>query len=167
MSEAVAKPVAVKYANPFIRRTKHAAAVKFNDPNVIRIKSVNVDKKTMLVSPVYETINTQAEIQACADLCGIVYMKKLLASGQVSAEDLADTKPTSFDSSVIPVDVHTARRLADKANAQIAAAIQASGGIEGEVYSADQVERMLTQAVKLAFEQQKAAQPAATDGGNN
>lgn len=159
--------MAIQYANPFIRRTKHAAAVKFNDPNVIRIKSVNLDKETMIVTPVYETVNTQAEIQACADLCGIVYMKKLLASGQVSAEELGDNNPTNFDSSVIPADVHTARRLANKANEEVAAAIKLSGGADGEVYSAEQVERMLTQAVKLAFEQQKAAQPAATDGGSN
>lgn len=167
MSESVAKPVVVKYANPFIRRTKHAAAVKFNDPYVIRIKSVEIDKETMLVSPVYEKVNTQAEIQACADLCGIVYMKKLLAFGQVSAEDLADIHATSFDSSILPEDVHTARRLANKANEEVAAAVKLSGGVDGEVYSAEQVERMLTQAVKLAFEQQKAAQPAATDGGSN
>lgn len=151
------------YANPFGCRRPGVVQPKLDDVWVQRTVSTEVDKETLLVTPVFEMIDSVKEIQSCKDLCGLDYMKKLLASGQVSAEDLQDNANAEFDTTVLPGNVHEAKRMANQTNEQIAQAIKAAGGQEGQVYNAAQIEALISDAVKAAFAKAQANTPKEGD----
>lgn len=146
--------------NPFRNIRPDIAQPDLDDPKVARVVSMEVDKDTLMVSPVFEFVDTQKEIEACKELCGLDYMKKLLASGQITAEELQDNAGAEFDATVYPETVHDAKREADQLNAEIGKAISSAGGKEGKVYTAEEVEDLIKSAVAAKFEEAKAAQAA-------
>lgn len=152
--------------NPFFNKRPVVVQPKLDDPNVYKVVSMEVDHDTLLATPVYEAVDSVKEIQACKDLCGLEYMKKLLASGQVSAEDLADSKPTDVDLTVIPSDVHQAKRAAEAINQDVSKTMTQLGAKDGKAYTKDEVEALIASATKYAYEkaQAEAAEKASAEG---
>lgn len=106
-----------KLVNPFGR--PYVPAKDAWDPSqayVFRVKTMEVDHDTLVAVPVYEKIDLQAEIDACRGLCGLEYMKQQLARGLAKPEDFR-AKPGEFgDTTTLPQDVHTAKKLAEMGN---------------------------------------------------
>lgn len=146
--------------NPFNCKRPVVHQPKLDNHILSRVSSMSVDKETLMTYPVYEDIDTVKEIQACKDLCGLDYMKKLLASGQVSAEDLQDNSGDNFDLTKIPDNVHEAKAKANEINQQVGELAKAVGAEDGQSYNAREMESMITEAVKKAMQAQAAKAPA-------
>lgn len=165
MAEAV-KVSSIKLVNPFCRRTKRVLMPALDNKNIARVSTMKVNQETLQVEPVFESVDVQAEIQSCKDLCGLEYMKKLLASGQITAEDLQDNAGAEIDLTAIPQDQHEALRKANQVNEQLGKLAASIGCEEGKTYSSEEIERMLTAAIQKQYDAQQAA-AAAAGGGEN
>lgn len=162
MAETVKKQLDVKLVNPFVAGVKHIDPPALDNVYAARVVSMDVDKETLTVVPVFEQYDQQAEIQACKDLCGMEYMKKLLASGQVTAEDLADNAGQEYDLTIIPETPQEALRKANQVNESIGKLAAQIGCEDGKKYTGQEVESMLTAFIKKQYEAQQ-AQAAAGD----
>lgn len=147
--------------NPFFNRTPHIKQPALDNKMLARVVSMEVDPDTLTSKPVFEFVDTEAEIQASKDLCGLDYMKKLLRSGQVTPDELADNGKSNFDATVLPETVHDANGKAQEVNQQIGDLAKAIGAEEGKTYTAREIESMLSAAVAKQYEASKAkADPA-------
>lgn len=154
--------------NPFCRTPAPINYTKTDNPNVFRVCGGHVDKETLQYVPEFEEVDLVEEIQACKDLAGVEYMKKLLATGQALPEDFQDDGKGSFDGNLIPPDVHTAKKLADQEAANLQKVAKEAGLKEGFSYTQEQFEEAIKEyAGKLFAEAQAKAQaqaPAKTEG---
>lgn len=145
--------------NPFCRTPAPIKYTKTDDPNVFRVSGGHVDKETLQYVPEFEAVDLVEEIQACKDLAGVEYMKKLLATGQALPEDFQDDGQGSFDGNLIPSDVHTAKKLADQEAEKIKKIAQEAGLKEGFNYTQEQFEEAVKEyAAKMFAEAQAKAQ---------
>lgn len=164
MAETVVKVSGIKLVNPFCRCRNSIVVPLLDNHDVARVVSMEVDKETLTTKPVFNVFNVDEEIQSCKDLCGMEYMKKLLASGQVTAEDLQDNAGADLDLTRMPESPQEALRKANEVNEQIGKLAQAIGCEEGKKYTAQEIETMLTAAIKQQYEAQQAAAAAAAGG---
>lgn len=133
MAEKTTQQKKTELVNPFCRQF---VPVKYNwDPEqayVFRVKTMEVDRDTLVAVPVYDKVDLVAEINACRDLCGLEYMKVQLARGLAKPEDFM-AKPSEFgDTTVVPQDVHTAKKIADMGNEELAKLAKIIGIKPGE-----------------------------------
>ena len=141
------------YLNPF--RTLKVPTVSLPDlhgEKLFRVSRMKLDKKTGTVEPVYEAFDLQPEIDACQELAGVDYMKKLLKTGQATPEDFYDDGKSGIDNTLLPKTVHEAKALADQNNAQIAELCKTIGVPEGETLTGAQLESYLKDYVRKQFE---------------
>lgn len=156
---------AIVFKNPFCGSPDKVKHPLLDNRKAWKITSATVDKKTLTTSPVFEEYDAQEKIQECKNLCGVEYMKMLLKTGQAKAEDFYDDGNSGVDMSIIPENVHEAKKQADALNQDIANAAKAVGAAEGEGYSAKQLEDLITAEVKRRFEAIQ-AQQVKTEGEN-
>lgn len=149
----------IAYVDPFFARAKKVKQPALNNKFMQRVVSMDVDKETLSSKPVFEKVDVEAEIQACKDLCGLDYMKKLLASGKVSPQELQDDAGASVDLTKIPATVHEAKAQANAINETVGKVAKSVGAEDGQVYNSREIEAMITSAVAKQFEAQKAAAP--------
>lgn len=155
-----------KLVNPFCPSFEHVKGVKLNRRKYRRISSGTVDKETLRFSPVYEEYDLVEEIEANKKLCGLEYMKTLLKTGRVTAEDLADNAGANYDLSQVPDNVHEAKEQADALNEELAKVAQASGLEDGHSYTPEQFEEAVKKATAAAIQEIQAKQAAAASGDN-
>lgn len=133
-------------------------------PKRYRIKSVEVDKDTLSSRPVFEEYDLQAEIDARRNDCGMEQMKALLRNGQATAEDFQDDGKHGFDNTILPSNIHEAKKMADMKADEIAKVAGKVGlPADKEGFTAKELEWYLTQAVQKAFEAQSKKQEVKTD----
>lgn len=166
MAEQVQKVSGIKLVNPFCRCSNSVVVPSLDNHDVARVVSVDVDKETLTTKPVFDVFNVDEEIQSCKDLCGMEYIKKLLASGQVTAEELQDNAGADIDLTHVPQSPQEALRKANEVNEQLGKLAQAIGCEEGKKYTAQEIEMMLTNAIKKQYDEQQAAAAAVAAGGD-
>lgn len=165
MAEAQAVKVSsVQLVNPFCCCRNSVVLPSLDNVKVARVVSMEVDKETLTTSPVFDVFDVDEQIQSCKDLCGMEYMKKLLQSGQVTAEDLQDNAGADIDLTRVPQSPQEALRKANEVNEQIGKLAKAIGCEEGKKYTAQEIESMLTAAIKGQYDAQQAAAAAAAGG---
>ena len=122
---------------------------------------VEVDKETLIVRPVVETYDVQAEIQTYKNQCGLEYFKLLLAQGKAVKSDAYDDGEHGFDTSVIPETIHEAHNNAQAGADVLAELAKALGVKSGKAITSDDLLDLLSQQVK-ANEAAKAAAASTT-----
>lgn len=143
---------ALVFKNPFCGSPDKVKHPLLDNRKAWRITSATVDKKTLTTSPVFEEYDLQEEVQKCKELCGVEYMKMLLKTGQAKPEDFYDDGNSGFDMNQIPENVHEAKKKSEELKQDIANAAKAAGAVEGENYSAKQLEDLITAEVKRRFD---------------
>lgn len=151
-----------KYVNPFCPPVKKFEPVQLNRKKYQRISGGTVDKETMQFAPTFEEVDIFEEIQANKMLCGLEYMKALLKTGRVTAEELADNSGAIYDLSQIPESVHEAKAQADALNGELAKVAQAAGLEDGHTYTPAQFEEAVKKATAAAIQEIQAKQAAAS-----
>lgn len=143
-----------KLVNPFCRPFVPVEDIDYSSQQFIyRVSNMNVDKETIIVSPVFEKVDLMAEIEAARDLCGVEHMQRLLASGLAKPEDFK-AKPNEFyDLTGLPEDVHTASRIADMTNDELAKLARIIGIKESEELTPELFEERLTAYIKANWKQ--------------
>lgn len=160
MSDAVKQQTEQKtLVNPFGRPFTPLAPVDYSTQRfVYRVQTMNVDKDTLMVSPVFDKVDLVEEIQKCKNLCGLEYMKQLLARGLAKPEDFM-AKPEDFhDLTQVPQDVHTAARISDMTNEELAKLAKIIGIKESEELTAELFEDRLKAYIEANWKQPE--QPA-------
>lgn len=152
--------------NPFCRTPEPIEYTKTDNPTVFRVCGGHVDKETFQYVPEFEEVDLMEEIQACKDLAGVEYMKKLLATGQATPEDFQDDGQGSFDGNLVPSDVHTAKKLAEEEAANIQKIAQAVGLKDGFTYTEEQFEEAVKEATAKAVAEVQAKAQAKAEGGS-
>lgn len=155
------------YVNPFRNVRPDIKQPNLDNPNVMKVVSMGVDHDTLVTYPVFEAVDSQKEIQACKELCGLEYMKKLLASGQVTAEELSDSNPSDVDLTTLPENVHEAKRAANAINEEVSKTMTGLGAKDGKAYTKDEVESLIASATKYAYEKAQADAAAKTAEGES
>lgn len=150
--------------NPFCRTPAPINYTKTDNPIVYRVSGGHVDKETLQYVPEFEAVDLVEEIQACKDLAGVEYMKKLLATGQALPEDFQDDGQGSFDGNLIPSDVHTAKKLAEKEAENIQKMAKEVGLKEGFSYTQQQFEDAVKEYVGKLFAEAQAKAQAKAQG---
>lgn len=108
---------------------------------------VKVDKDTLVVSPVLEDVDLDAETQTYKDMCGLEYFKMMLAQGKAQPEDSHDDGAHSYDASIMPKTRYEAGKAADAANDVIAEVAKQLGIKDGEKVSESQLVELLSKKV--------------------
>lgn len=135
--------------NPFCRPNVKVSPIGSPDGKYIyRVQTVKVDPETLVTEPVFEKIDSQAEIDACRSLCGMDLMQAKLKAGLASPEDFYDDGKSGADLTKIPSDVHQMRRLADMQADQLAALARKIGIKVGEDVTPQQFEDALIRYIK-------------------
>lgn len=150
--------------NPFCRAPAPINYTKTDNPTVYRVSGGHVDKETLQYVPEFEAVDLVEEIQACKDLAGVEYMKKLLATGQALPEDFQDDGQGSFDGNVVPPDVHTAKKLADQEAENLQKMAKDCGLKEGFSYTQEQFEQAIKEAVDKAVAEVQAKAQIKAEG---
>lgn len=142
--------------NPFCRTPEKVKISEINDHTVYRFNGGKVDKETMQYTPEIEAVDLHEEIQSCADLAGVEYMKKLLLTGQAKPEDFYDDGKGSADLTQVPGSIHEANKLADEEAAKIAEMAKEAGLKEGFNYTQEQFEQAVKEATAKIFQEAQA-----------
>lgn len=160
MSGAVKQQTEQKtFVNPFGAPFVPLAPVDYSSQQyVYRVQTMNVNKDTLAVTPVFEKIDLIEEIQKCKNLCGLEYMKQQLARGLAKPEDFI-AKPEDFhDVTQVPQDVHTAARISDMTNDELAKLARIIGIQDSEELTAELFEQRLKAYIQSNWKQPE--QPA-------
>lgn len=146
-----------RFTMPFnVRKPVLGKAMALDNDDHIFVKTMEVDKDTMLVTPVYDRSSWKEEIIAQKDNCGMELMRRQLRLGLAKPSDFYDDGKSGFDTSVLPETVHDARKNADELNGEIAKIAQAIGLDDTQALTADQLIDKLSAAVKARFDAQAA-----------
>lgn len=150
-----AEVVQISFTNPFCKVPPQHYD-KCDDPLVSRIKTVEVkDSKTLEVAPVFEQVDLMEEVRASADLAGVDYMKRLLATGQAQPEDFYDDGKSGVDLRMIPETVHDAAKASEQIKNEIAEVAKVAGVPDDEKISGSQLEKYVAELVAKQFAAQQ------------
>jgi len=158
MAEQVQEQVEARvFVDPFqiCRSIPAGTGQDLSDAHIMRVKDMRVDAETLQAYPVYEVVDLQQEIDARVDDCGMVMMKRLIATGQAKPSDFADDGQHGVDFSEIPADVHEMAKKADEVNATVTNLLAALGVQEGDVLTQQMVEKLLTDKVAELYKKQQ------------
>ena len=154
----------INYVCPFgVKKPVIKPYVVKNDDHII-VERMHVDKKTLIVSPVFGKTSWQEEIDSNVGNCGMELMKKQLRQGIISPEDLYDDGKGGVNTTVIPETVHEARKNSDALQKSLADLARDLGLSEEDAITAKALEEKLTAAVKSKYEAEVAASQAKPEG---
>ena len=158
MAAAVQQQTERKLVNPFCRDYVPQAELDYSSQGIVyRVQTMKVDPDTLIVSPVFEKVDIQAEIDACRSLCGVEQMQRLLANGLAKPADFA-AKPEDFhDMTQIPADVHSAAKLADLRSEQLAKIAKEIGIQETEELTPELFEQRLKAYIAANWKEPQAS----------
>lgn len=157
------KPFTMKFTMPFhVTKPVLKKGASLDLDYHVFVERMEVDKDTLVVTPVFGRSSWQEEIEAQVDNCGMELMKKQLRQGLIKPSDLYDDGKGGIDTSIIPETVHEARKKADEVNHGLSELAKAIGIDDSQELSADQFVDKLTSAIKAKWNEQQAAK--ATEG---
>lgn len=149
----------VKLVNPFCVYKPIADDSKV-EYKAYRVKCMEVDKETLTAEPVFEEFDLQAEINARLDDAGFNAMRTLIMTGQAKPEDFYDDGKHGFDNTVLPENIHEARKVADSGASDLAALAQVLGVKEGEELSPQVLETYLSNFIAKKWQEEQAKKAA-------
>lgn len=136
--------------DPFtVGRMPRGVCAPYDDGFVFHATGVEVDKDTLVVSPVYEKTDLHQILEDGKEYCGLDYMKKRLRMGLAKPEDFYDDgKLDGVDLGAVPETPHDAARISEATQSQLASLAKYLGLEDGREYTADQLEAALVARVK-------------------